>query len=85
VEDNAENDPGRDVERDQHGPSPPHEGQRFVLLLLYDVESVLEFAQLMVNQSVLGETILGQPRTVQPVSVKGPLKQAGLNDSDKEP
>ena len=55
-----------------------------MLLLLHDVEGVVEFAELMMDQGVLGEALFRQPRAVQPVAMEGPLEEAGLYDSDEK-
>jgi hypothetical protein len=55
-----------------------------VLLLFGDVERVAEFAELVVDERVLGEAILGQPGPVQPVTMEGPLEKARLNDGEDD-
>ena len=53
--------------------------------LLHDVEGIVEFAELMMDQGVLGEALLRQPRAVQPVAMEGPFEEAGLYDSHEKP
>jgi len=50
-----------------------------LLLLLDDVKRIFELAELMVDQRVGGEAVLGHPGTMEPVAMKGPLEEAGLD------
>ncbi len=80
--------PRDDVEGDEKRPSPPLEVKRLLLLLLDDVERILEFAELVVDQRVRREAVLGEPRAVQPVTVERPTRRSWtgrwLQDSRRE-
>lgn len=74
--------PGRCVDGDEHGPSPPCERERLVLLFIGNMERVVEFTELVMDERVLGETVLGEPWPVQPEAVERPLHKAGLDQGD---
>lgn len=83
VEGPCDQRPGRGADQDEQRASPPSERQGLVLLLIRDVEGVVELAELVVDQGVLGETVLGKPWPMQPVSVECPFHEAGLYDGDE--
>ena len=74
--------PGHDVDGDERRPTPPREGEGFLLLLVVDVERVVELAELMMDEGVGGEAVLGEPGAMEPVSMECPLEEAGLDGSD---
>src|SRR5437762_2745976 len=76
--------PGNDVDRDQGRATPPGEGESLLLLLVVNVEGVVELAELVVNERVGRETVLGEPGAMEPVAMERPLEKAGLHGSHRD-
>ena len=55
-----------------------------MLLFLDGVEGVVEFTNLVMNQGVIREAVLGEPGAVQPIAVKAPFEKAALDDADED-
>jgi hypothetical protein len=48
------------------------------------MEGIVVFTELMMDQRVGGEAVLGEPGTVEPIAVECPLEEAALNDTDQK-